>query len=105
MKGTFSQAVWELATAIPPGRVTTYGIIAKKAGGGGQAARSVTSILTKAPNQNAIPYHRIVYANGRAWITDACEKERRKLFKKEGIEIDERGFIKDFEEVLYRFDE
>jgi methylated-DNA-protein-cysteine methyltransferase-like protein len=105
MKGSFSQMVWELATIIPPGRVTTYGIIARKAGGDGQAARSVTGILAKAPNQNAIPYHRIVYADGRAWINGTNEKERRKLFSAEGIEIDDRGRIKDFNEILYRFDE
>lgn len=105
MKGRFSQAVWELATAIPPGRVTTYGILAKRAGGGAQAARSITSILAKAPNQRAIPFHRIVYADGRAWLTPSCEKERRKLFKKEGITLDERGYILNFEDVLYHFDE
>ena len=62
MANTFSQNVWELAVSIPPGRVTTYGMLAKAAGGTGQAARSVCGILSKAPNRGAIPFHRIVYA-------------------------------------------
>lgn len=97
--------VWELAVSIPPGRVTTYGIIAKAAGGGAMAARSITSILGKAPNPNAIPWHRIVYSDGRVWFSPEYEKKRRTLYKREGIEVDEKGRIKDFEEILYRFDE
>ena len=81
MEGSFSQKVWELATCIPEGRVTTYGILAAAAGGGAMAARSITNILSKAPNQSAIPYHRIVYAGGKVWMTDECEDKRRKLFK------------------------
>jgi methylated-DNA-protein-cysteine methyltransferase-like protein len=100
----FGAMVWELATSIPPGRVTTYGVLARKAGGGGQAARSITGILGKAPNQGAIPYHRIVYANGRVWMAPEHEGARRKLYRKEGIEIDARGYIKNFEEILWEFD-
>jgi len=102
--GQFSQLVWELAVSIPPGRVTTYGILAKRAGGGAQSARSITSILSKAPNRAAIPFHRIVYANGKAWMTSENEKERRELFKKEEITLDKCGFIKNFDEILYSFD-
>ena len=104
MEGSFSQKVWELATSIPPGRVTTYGILAAAAGGGAMAARSITSILSKAPNQGAIPYHRIVYAGGKVWMTDECEDKRRKLFKREGVEVDTNGKIKNFDEVVYYFD-
>lgn len=104
MAGQFSQRVWELATSIPEGRVTTYGILARAAGGGAQSARSITGILAKAPNQGAIPYHRIVYASGQTWLTPECEAKRRNIFKKEGITLDKRGFVEDFEKVLYHFD-
>jgi methylated-DNA-protein-cysteine methyltransferase-like protein len=103
MEGTFSQRVWELAVSIPEGRVTTYGTLAKAAGGGAMAARSITGILSKAPNLKAIPFHRIVYANGRVWMSPEYEKRRRTLYKKEGIKLDERGYIIDFEEKLYDF--
>jgi methylated-DNA-protein-cysteine methyltransferase related protein len=105
MYESFSQRVWELAISIPPGRVTTYGTIAKAAGGGPMASRSISSILSKAPNQRAIPWHRIVYAGGKVWLDSANEVTRRKMYKKEGIVVDEKGRIKDFEEIFFDFQE
>lgn len=105
MGGTFGHRVWKLATSIPPGRVTTYGIIAQAAGAGPMAARSITTILSKAPNQGAIPYHRIVYAGGKIWFTPDREDERRELYTKENIEVSPRGIVQNLDEVLYHFDE
>jgi len=100
----FSQKVWELAASIPRGQVTTYGHIARAAGGGSQAARSITHILTKAPDILKIPFHRIVYAHGKIWLSPAHEKKRKQLYKKEKIDIDENGRVKNFREILYTFD-
>jgi methylated-DNA-protein-cysteine methyltransferase-like protein len=99
--GQFSQRLFELAVAIPPGRVTTYGHLAKAAGGGTQAARSVTSILSQHPNRAAIPFHRIVYAGGRVWLTDEYTSQRLAWYKQEGIVVNARGYIIDFEEILW----
>ena len=101
---TFSQKVWLLATSIPPGRVVTYGILASSAGGGSYAARSITGILSKAPNQAAIPYHRIVYADGRPWLTAGNRPARLKLLKREGITLDDKDRIINFTNKLYYFD-
>lgn len=100
----FSQRVWELATSIPAGRVTTYGILANAAGGGAMAARSITSILGKAPNQGAIPYHRIVYAGGKVWLPAGREAARLKQYRAEGIMVTSAGRIQNFDEVVYYFD-
>lgn len=105
MAGDFSKRVWELAVDIPEGRVTTYGILAKAAGGGAMAARSVTSILNKAPNQGAIPYHRIIYANGQTWLREDCEAKRREIYELEGIIVNQKGVVQNLEETLYYFDE
>lgn len=102
-QSNFSAIVWELATSIPEGKVTTYGHLARAAGGGGQAARSITGILSKAPNQRAIPYHRIVYAGGHIWCTKEHEKKRLALYKREGIIVDNNGKIENFDEVLWDF--
>lgn len=102
-QGFFSRTVWELAVSIPPGKVTTYGILAKRAGGGAQAARSITGILSKAPDQSSIPYHRIVYANGRVWMAPEYEAARNRLYRKEGIKLNKGGYIENFEEVLWDF--
>lgn len=100
---TFSERVIRLAQKIPPGRVTTYGRIARAAGGGGMAAQSITSILAKASEQGiTIPFHRIVYADGRIWVNETYRAKRMKVYKQEGIEI-ENDRIKHFWDVLYEF--
>ncbi len=99
----FSLIVYELALSIPEGTVVTYGDLAKAAGGGAMASRSISSILSKAPNQRAIPWHRIVYAGGRVWLTPEQEKKRRALYKREGIKVDKQGCITNFEDVHYSF--
>ncbi len=103
MEGTFSERVLNLALAIPEGNVTTYGALARAAGGALMASRSVTGILAKFPNQRAIPWHRIVYAGGKVWLTDSNETKRRKLYKREGIIVNEKGFITNFDEIFYDF--
>lgn len=100
---SFSQIVYELALSIPEGSVVTYGDLARAAGGGAMASRSISSILSKAPNQRAIPWHRIVYAGGKVWLTSEHEKKRRALYKREGIEVDARGKIVNFEDVHHQF--
>jgi methylated-DNA-protein-cysteine methyltransferase related protein len=101
----FSNRVVEIALTIPSGRVTTYGAIARAAGGGSMASQSITTILAKAERagQRGIPYHRIVYADGRIWITDASRTKRLALYKKEGIRIDARDRIVNFADVLVEF--
>ena len=105
MHSEFSKRVYELALDIPEGRVTTYGALAKAAGGGSMAARSITSILSKAPNPKVIPWHRIVYAGGRVWMSPEYEQERLKRYKREGIKLNDRGSIQDFDEIFYDFSE
>lgn len=101
----FSERVIKLALSIPPGRVTTYGRIARAAGGGGMSAQSITGILGKAydAGQHDIPFHRIVYADGRVWMDEAHRARRLKLYKKEKIDIDKKGRVKNFEEIVLDF--
>ncbi|MFW0870904.1 MAG: MGMT family protein [Patescibacteria group bacterium] len=103
---SFAERVLQGALAIPFGRVCTYGHLARQAGGSGQAARSVSAILAKYEQKNSdldIPWHRIVYADGRVWLGEK-EKIRRKQYKAEGIEIDKKGKIINFYDILFTFD-
>ena len=102
---TFSEYVVKLARMIPEGRVTTYGRISKAAGGGAMASQSITGILAKAYNQGIkdIPFHRIIYADGRVWIDDAHKKERMQLYKKEGIVLDKNNKIQNFDDIVFEF--
>lgn len=102
---TFSERVVEATLAIPKGRVTTYGRIARACGAGPMASQSITAILGKAyekGNKN-IPFHRIVYANGKIWVNDEYRAKRLKLYKQEGIEVDKNNKIKNFEEIVFEF--
>jgi alkylated DNA nucleotide flippase Atl1 len=90
-----------MSRSFPEGRVTTYGDLARAAGAGPMAARSITGILGKAYERGAtdIPFHRIVYADGGIWTDPAHEKERLALYEKEGIAIDSRGRVADFDRL------
>ncbi len=96
---TFSDRVVKLARSIPAGRVTTYGDLARAAGAGPLAARSITSILSKAEQAGVkdIPFHRIVYAGGKIWANEHHHEKRLAHYRREKIEIDERGRVIDFE--------
>lgn len=100
---TFSERVVEMALTIPPGRVTTYGDLARAAGGTPMTAQSISGILGKAEKNGikGIPWHRIVYSNGRIWIDDANRVERMRLYKKEKIKIDEKGRVEDFADIRF----
>jgi len=102
---TFSDRVIAMARSIPKGRVTTYGRLAIAAGGGAMASQSITNILGKAYDNGIkdIPFHRIVYADGRVWINDEYRTQRLKLYKSEKIELDEKNRIKDFEDKVFEF--
>ena len=103
---TFSERVLEIALSIPPGRVVTYGALSKAAGGTApKLAQSITGILGRAHKEGVegIPFHRIVYTDGRVWTSSEYDEKRKKLYKEEGIEIDEKGRVKDFKEKLFEF--
>ena len=101
----FSERVVKLARSIPSGKVTTYGRLARAAGAGAMASRSITAILGKAYEGGIkdIPFHRIVYANGKIWISEAYREKRLALYKKEGITVDAHDRIENFTDVLYEF--
>jgi len=100
---TFSERVVELACSVPEGRVTTYGDLARAAGGAPMAAQGVSGILGKAEKNGVkgIPWHRIVYSNGRVWLDEEHRVARLKLYKKEKITLDEKNRVVDFD--LKRF--
>jgi methylated-DNA-protein-cysteine methyltransferase-like protein len=102
---TFSEKVLEIALSIPFGKVTTYGRIARAAGGGPMSSQNITQILGKAYllGEKNIPFHRIVYSSGKIWTSEEFKEKRIKLYKKEKIEIDKNDKIINFEEKLFEF--
>ena len=62
-KNDFFQRVYKVVRTIPVGRVTTYGLIAKKLGSA-SSARTVGWDLNACHNDSSIPAHRVVNRNG-----------------------------------------
>ena len=105
METTFSERVIQAALSIPNGHVATYGDIARVCGGGGQAARSISGILGRAQRNGIsdIPWHRIVYSGGMVWTSETYDDIRDSLYKKEGIIVNEKGYIQNFVGIRYGF--
>lgn len=61
--GAFSVRVWQAARAIPAGKVTTYGALARRIGSPG-AARAVGNALGANPLPILVPCHRVVRSDG-----------------------------------------
>ena len=62
-KADFFSKVYKVVKKIPPGRVSTYGLIAKKIGIT-SSARTVGWALNACHNDSSIPAHRVVNRNG-----------------------------------------
>lgn len=102
--GAFTKKVWKLAAKIPKGRVTTYGILAAAASGHPMLARMITSILSKCPDADKLPFHCIVYSSGKVWLSPKRKQERLRLYKKEGIKLDKNNRIINFDKLVFTFD-
>jgi methylated-DNA-[protein]-cysteine S-methyltransferase len=61
----FHRRVYELARAIPPGEVLTYGEVARRLGDPG-ASRAVGQALGQNPYAPVVPCHRVLAAGGRS---------------------------------------
>ena len=60
----FFNKVYEVAKQIPPGRVTSYGAIAKYLGTGGSARMVGWAMNACASHREFVPAHRVVNRNG-----------------------------------------
>lgn len=58
------ERIWRVVASIPPGRVESYGSVARRAGLP-RRARLVGHALRTAPDELALPWHRVVNASGR----------------------------------------
>lgn len=82
---TFTRRVLAAARRIPPGRVATYGDIARLAGRPG-AARAVGNIMREG-GQPGVPYHRVIAAGGRAGGYGGNETMKHELLRREGLTV------------------
>jgi len=82
---TFPTRVLSLVRRIPPGRVATYGDIARLAGHPG-AARAVGNVMRNSRRPD-VPYHRVIAAGGRLGGYGGREALKRALLIAEGVTV------------------
>ncbi len=89
----FARRVLRVVSRIPPGRVTTYGDVARLAGRP-RAARAVGRIMATA-SQPGLPYHRVIAANGALGGYGSSVDLKAALLAAEGL-IVRRRRVADF---------
>jgi methylated-DNA-protein-cysteine methyltransferase-like protein len=95
MSPSFDQRVLALVATIPPGRLATYGQVAELIGAYG-CARQVGWALRRLPLPSAVPWHRVVNAQGRISMSLAREGSdwiQIELLRAEGIPVDAQGRV------------
>jgi O-6-methylguanine DNA methyltransferase len=90
---------------IPEGRVTTYGLIARKLNT--KAYRAVGNACRKNPYAPRVPCHRVVRSDGTLGgfggkTSGKTVQKKIQMLSKENVKV-RNGKIEDFERVLFRF--
>jgi len=76
------EEIWQWVHAIPPGKVATYGQIARLAGIPNKP-RVVGTVLRRLPPGSRLPWYRVVNAAGR--ISNPNPESQQDLLAKEGV--------------------
>ncbi len=112
IKSEFDQwvkTVWQVVNGIPRGHVLTYGEVARLAGMS-RAARRVSQAMRRAPRGMALPWHRVVNAQGKiSFPEDSVGFQRQKeLLENEGvvflngkIDLDRFGYQGALDQLLW----
>lgn len=82
-------AILATLQAIPPGHVTSYGEVARRAGLPGYA-RYVCRVLRELPDRATTPWWRVIRSDGRCAIDAGSRagREQRRRLRAEGLVID-----------------
>lgn len=98
--GRFQARVLSAVRRIPPGRVATYGDVARAAGAP-RAARAVGNIM-RTSRMPGLPYHRVIAAGGRLGGYGGNEALKRALLAAEGVQVSGKR-IRDFDRKRFVF--
>ncbi|MCG6990126.1 MAG: MGMT family protein [Gemmatimonadetes bacterium] len=86
---------YQIVRRVPRGRVVTYGQVAYEAGLPGRA-RQVGYAMAACPEDEDIPWHRVINARGeisKRGSPGSFERIQRALLEAEGVVFDERGRV------------
>lgn len=89
----FTERAIKIIAHIPRGKVMTYGQIAALAGSP-RGARQVARLLHSMSRKHALPWHRVVNAQGKIAVQDEETRFAQLHFlQEEGVEVDLNGVI------------
>ncbi len=93
LETTVYQRIYNLVQQIPPGRVATYGQIARLVGR--CTARMVGYAMAATPANRSIPWQRVINAQGKISThgDGFGTSMQRTLLEDEGVEFDSQGRI------------
>lgn len=97
-EGLFAK-IYRLVNSIPPGKVTTYGTIARMLGNP-RLSRRVGFAMASLPQGSTVPWHRVVGKNGIA-LPGPYAAMQKSLLTKEKIRFDKNG--RPLEKYFYQF--
>ncbi len=97
----FQKKVYNAASLIPKGKVSTYALLAAVIARPG-AARAVGNALNKNPYAPKVPCHRVVKSDGCIGGFASGSKNKREILKTEGVLVNKNKIV-DFENKLYKF--
>ena len=82
------ETIWQVVCAIPRGRASTYGAVARAAGLPGRA-RLAGFALRNAPEELNLPWHRVVGAGGRIVFASGSRehREQARRLRAEGVAV------------------
>lgn len=88
------ESVYKVVRRIPPGRVATYGQVARLAGLG-RNARQVGYALHALPEFSNVPWHRVINAHGRISLPRGTggDVTQRLRLEREGVKFDGKGRV------------
>jgi methylated-DNA-protein-cysteine methyltransferase-like protein len=93
--GSTYERIYAIVRRIPRGRVCTYGRVADLAGLG-RAARQVGYAMAALPGHTAVPWHRVLNAQGRVSLRrgdGGGDLEQRFRLEAEGVVFDAGGRV------------
>ena len=96
----FAQRCYDLLKRIPEGKVTTYGVLAKKLGCKG--ARAVGQCVGANPFAPEVPCHRVVCSDGSLGGYSGGLRKKVSLLAKEGVPV-KNGKVSNFTDRFYSF--
>ena len=85
---TAFEKIWDLARQCPPGRVVTYGELARLAGNP-RWSRVAGYAMHGCPAD--VPWHRVVNREGR--LCPGSEERQRQLLEAEGVAFTGEGYV------------